>query len=144
GRGRLRPLHALVPHRPGVRAARAARRPRLRRARGPRRSASHARPRRRAPGHRADIRLKTDHFLLFKRPAIYGAGLSWAALSRAIRAAVHGDASALALAHVTDHADADYDTAAVICGDYGSDIQTWADMRRRLELGRRLAPHLQG
>jgi len=92
-----------------------------------------------------DIRLGTGRFLTFKEPTIFGPTMSWAALSRAIRAAVHGDATGFAVAHLTpDEANAEYNSLAVSCGDYGSDVHTWAEMRRRLQLGRRLAPHLQG
>ena len=61
------------------------------------------------------------------------------------RAALHGDATAFAVPHVkAREATGDYDSVAVVCGDYGSDVQSWAEMRRRLQLGRRLAPHLRG
>ena len=53
-------------------------------------------------------------------------------------------ATAFAVPHVDDPTDSDYDVVASICSDYGSDVHTWAEMRRRLELGRRLAPHLRG
>ena len=48
------------------------------------------------PVNGEDIRLRTQLFLLFKEPSIYGPFASWAALSQLIKAARAGDASAFA------------------------------------------------
>ena len=91
----------------------------------------------------ADIRMGTPRGLLFKEPGAFGPALSWAALSRAIQAAVEGDASAFALPPVRVAAPL-AERLSVACMDFVSEIRTWADMKQRIELGRQLAPHLQG
>lgn len=91
-----------------------------------------------------DIRLGTQRGLLFKYPAIYGPDLSWAGLSHALKAAGEGDATAFATEPTRSHIDGDYYEQAVICNDYPSPIHTYAEMRRLIEMGTQLAPHLQG
>ena len=90
-----------------------------------------------------DIRMQTPGGLLFKEPTVFGPDRSWAGLSRAIKAAVEGDASMFALPP-PKHAATLAERLAVGCMDYVSEIHTWAQMQQRLQLGRRLAPHLQG
>ena len=90
-----------------------------------------------------DIRMQTPGGLLFKEPTVFGPDRSWAGLSRAIKAAVEGDASSFALPP-PKQAGALAERLAVGCMDYVSEIHTWAQMQQRLELGRRLAPHLRG
>jgi hypothetical protein len=89
------------------------------------------------------IRMQTPGGLLFKEPTLFGPDRSWAGLSRAIKAAVAGDASAFALPP-PKQAGALAERLAVGCMDYVSEIHTWAQMQQRLRLGRGLAPHLQG
>lgn len=91
----------------------------------------------------ADIRMGTPRGLIFKEPGVFGPKLSWAALSRGIKAAVEGDASMFALPPPRD-ARSLAERLAIGCMDYVSEIHTWAQMRQRLQLGRQLAPHLQG
>jgi pimeloyl-ACP methyl ester carboxylesterase len=92
----------------------------------------------------ADIRIGTKGLLRFKEPAIYGPQLSWAGLSRALESALAGDASAFAVgrAGVTQYNL--YSLLANACLDYVVQVRTWAEMQQRMELGRQLAPHLQG
>lgn len=90
-----------------------------------------------------DIRMRTPHFLVLKEPSIYGPDTSWAGLSRAIKRAVEGDASAFAQPPA-ESAGGIGQLLSIACGDYVSEIKTWADMRQRIQLGRQLAPHLQG
>jgi pimeloyl-ACP methyl ester carboxylesterase len=92
----------------------------------------------------ADIRMGTKGLLRFKEPAIYGPQLSWAGLSQALRSALEGDASAFALgrAGVTQYTV--YSLLANACLDYVVQVRSWAEMQQRIELGRQLAPHLQG
>lgn len=92
----------------------------------------------------ADIRMGTKGLLRFKEPAIFGPQLSWAGLSQALKSALAGDASAFALgrAGVTQYTL--YSLLANACLDYVVQVQTWAEMQQRIELGRQLAPHLQG
>jgi pimeloyl-ACP methyl ester carboxylesterase len=90
-----------------------------------------------------DIRMQTPGGLLFKEPTVFGPDRSWAGLSRAIKAAVEGDATSFALPP-PKQAGALAERLAVGCMDYVSEIHTWAQMQQRLELGRRLAPHLRG
>jgi len=92
----------------------------------------------------ADIRMGTKGLLRFKQPSIYGPALSWAGLSRALDDALHGNASAfiVAPAGITQHSA--YSLLANACLDYVPLVRTWAQMQQRIELGRQLAPHLQG
>ena len=91
-----------------------------------------------------DIRMGTPALLTFKEPSIYGPDMSWAGLSRAIAAAVAGDASAFALPVLEELANGFNSIAANGCGDYVSEVRTYDEMRQRIQLGRQLAPHLQG
>jgi pimeloyl-ACP methyl ester carboxylesterase len=90
-----------------------------------------------------DIRMGTPALLTFKEPTIFGPGKSWAALSRAIKASVEGDASAF-MQPPAEEAGGIGQLLSIGCGDYVSEIKTWDDMRQRIQLGRQLAPHLQG
>jgi pimeloyl-ACP methyl ester carboxylesterase len=90
-----------------------------------------------------DIRLGTPSKLTFKEPSIYGPDVSWAGLSRALRAAIAGDASAFALPIVTGP-DPTFGILGNGCSDYVSEIRTYDEMRQRIQLARQLAPHLQG
>ena len=74
---------------------------------------------------------------------MFGPELSWAALSRGIKAAVEGDASMFASPPPED-ASSLAERGAIGCMDYVSEIHTWAQMQQRIQLGRQLAPHLQG
>jgi pimeloyl-ACP methyl ester carboxylesterase len=96
------------------------------------------------PVNGEDIRLRTQAFLLFKQPSIYGPFASWAALSQLIKAARAGDAIAFAAFPTESHTDSRYSELAVACGEYPSSIRTYAEMQRRIQLGKQLAPHLQG
>lgn len=92
----------------------------------------------------ADIRMGTKGLLRFKNPSIYGPRLSWAGLSRALKSAVHGDASAFVVAPADGSQSSAYSLLANACLDYVPQVRTWGQMQQRMELGRRLAPHLQG
>ena len=87
-----------------------------------------------------DIRMRMFDLLALKEPSIYGPDVSWAGASRALAAAMAGDASAFALPSEADLSS----RGAIACLDYDSEIRTYADMQQRLVLGRQLAPHLQG
>jgi hypothetical protein len=67
--------------------------------------------------------------------ANYAQLYSWAGLSRA-------SAFAVALAGVPQHRFHRLLTSA--CLDYAPQVHTYQEMQQRLELGRQLAPHLQG
>jgi pimeloyl-ACP methyl ester carboxylesterase len=92
----------------------------------------------------ADIRMGTKGLLRFKRASIYGPQLSWAGLSKALKAALAGDASAFVVAPAGAPQDGFYSLLANACLDYVVQVGTWAEMQQRIELGRQLAPHLQG
>lgn len=87
-----------------------------------------------------DIRMAMPNLLALKEPSIYGPDASWAGASRALAAAMARDASAFALPPEADLSS----RGANACLDYVSEIRTYADMQQRLELGRQLAPHMQG
>jgi pimeloyl-ACP methyl ester carboxylesterase len=91
-----------------------------------------------------DIRMGTKGLLRFKEPSIYGPDLSWAGLSRALQNAMDGDASAFAVAPAGAPQYSMQGLLANACLDYAPQVHTYAEMQQRLELGRQLAPHLQG
>ncbi|MFI5896188.1 alpha/beta hydrolase [Actinoplanes sp. NPDC051513] len=92
-----------------------------------------------------DIRMGTVGMLTFKEPSIYGPELSWAALSRAIAAALAGNADRFAVApDASAPQEALFGVLGNACGDYVPQVGSWAEMQQRLQLGRQLAPHLQG
>jgi pimeloyl-ACP methyl ester carboxylesterase len=91
-----------------------------------------------------DIRMRTVDLLTVKEPAPGAPDHSWAGLSRAVARAVDGDASGFALPPV-EVLQADLATQLAIgCMEYQPQIHTYGEMRQRLQLGRQLAPHLQG
>jgi pimeloyl-ACP methyl ester carboxylesterase len=92
----------------------------------------------------ADIRMGTKGLLRFKKASIYGPQLSWAGLSQALKATLAGDASAFAVAPAGAVQYGEYSLLANACLDYVVQVNTWAEMQQRIELGRQLAPHLQG
>lgn len=91
-----------------------------------------------------DIRMGTKGLLRFKEPSIFGPDLSWAGLSRALQKAIDGDASAFAVAPAGAPQYSIHGLLAVACLDYAPQVHTYQEMQQRLELGRQLAPHLQG
>jgi pimeloyl-ACP methyl ester carboxylesterase len=96
------------------------------------------------PATGEDIRRETAAKLRVKEPSIFGPDLSWAALSRALRQAIDGDASAFALPPVEYIQDQLASQAGNACMDYVPQVDSWAEMQQRMQLGRQLAPHLQG
>jgi pimeloyl-ACP methyl ester carboxylesterase len=91
-----------------------------------------------------DIRMGTKGLLRFKEPSIYGPDLSWARLSRALQKAIDGDASAFAVAPAGVPQYSIQGLLANACLDYVPQMHTYQEMQQRLELGRQVAPHLQG
>jgi pimeloyl-ACP methyl ester carboxylesterase len=91
-----------------------------------------------------DIRMGTKGLLRFKEPSIFGPDLSWAGLSRALQKAIDGDASAFAVGPAGEPQYFIQGLLANACLDYAPQVHTYAEMQQRLELGRQLAPHLQG
>ena len=91
-----------------------------------------------------DIRMGTKGLLRFKEPSVYGPDLSWAGLSRALQKAIDGDASAFAVAPAGVPQYSIQGLLANACLDYVPQVHTYQEMQQRLELGRQLAPHLQG
>ena len=91
-----------------------------------------------------DIRMGTKGLLRIKEPsAIFGPDLNWAGLSRALTAALGGDASAFALPADIPQ-DGLFTQLAIGCMEYVPQIDSYDQMRQRIQLGRQLAPHLQG
>jgi pimeloyl-ACP methyl ester carboxylesterase len=86
----------------------------------------------------------TKGLLRFKEPSIYGPDLSWAGLSRAIQKALDGDASAFAAAPAGVPQYSIHELLANARLDYVPQVHTYNEMQQRLELGRQMAPHLQG
>lgn len=95
------------------------------------------------PVNGEDIRLTTPGYLEFKEDTAFGSS-GWARLGAAIRDAQAGDASAFAFPRLQGETHPFFGQAAVACQDYAVEVRTFADMQRRIQLGRYLAPHLQG
>jgi pimeloyl-ACP methyl ester carboxylesterase len=91
-----------------------------------------------------DIRMGTKGLLRFKEPSVFGPDLSWAGLSRALQKAIDGDGSAFAVTPAGVPQYGWQSLFAVACLDYVPQVHTYQEMQQRLELGRQLAPHLQG
>jgi pimeloyl-ACP methyl ester carboxylesterase len=90
-----------------------------------------------------DIRLNTPPYLEFKEPSPFGPS-RWVQLGAAIRDTLAGDASAFAIPRYQSPTEPAFGALAVACQDYALEVRTFADMQRRIQLGRYLAPHLQG
>jgi pimeloyl-ACP methyl ester carboxylesterase len=89
-----------------------------------------------------DIRLNTQDKLLFPQATVFGGG--WPALATAIAGLRAGDATAFATPPAASHTDFRYAALAIGCMDWRSEIHNYGEMQQRIELGRQLAPHLQG
>ena len=90
-----------------------------------------------------DIRLGTIGFLTIKEPSVFGPDRSWAGLSRALAAALDGDGTWFAIP-ADDPQDDQHGVLAIGCMEYVPMVDTYAEMQQRIEMGRQLAPHLQG
>jgi pimeloyl-ACP methyl ester carboxylesterase len=92
-----------------------------------------------------DIRMNTPRWLNLKDANVFGGpDLSWATLSTLIKLAVDGNAVGFAFPPQQSPTDTIFGIAANACGDYAVDIHDYGDMQRRIQLGKQLAPHLQG
>ncbi|HET6298541.1 MAG TPA: alpha/beta fold hydrolase [Kribbella sp.] len=91
-----------------------------------------------------DIRMNTPNWLAAKTPNVLAGELSWPVFSEVIRRAVAGDAQFFAFPPPRGPTDFLFSRIANHCGDYVADIHTFAEMQQRIEMGRQLAPHLQG
>ncbi|MFL6132529.1 MAG: alpha/beta fold hydrolase [Nocardioidaceae bacterium] len=91
-----------------------------------------------------DIRMNTPGYLVAKTPNVLAGELTWAVFSQILKLAVDGDASFFAFPPPNSPTDSLFARLANHCGDYASDIHTFADMQQRIEMGRQLATHLQG
>jgi hypothetical protein len=91
-----------------------------------------------------DIRLATPSYLEFKEPSAFNPVSGWVRLGAAIRDTLAGDASAFAVPPQQSPTEPAFGALAVACQDYALEVRTFADMQRRMQLGRFLAPHLQG
>src|SRR6266545_3053933 len=91
-----------------------------------------------------DIRFNTQEFLLFKEDtAIEPAG--WPRLARAIAKTRAGDASDFATRPPQSPTDSgQYAALAIGCMDWPAEVRNYTEMQLRMQLGRQLAPHLQG
>ena len=96
------------------------------------------------PVNGEDIRLNTPPFLEFKEATAFDPVSGWVKLATAIRNTLAGDASAFAIPPLPSGTHPFFGSAAVACQDYAVEVRTFADMQRRIQLGRYLAPHLQG
>lgn len=91
-----------------------------------------------------DIRQGTIGLLRFKEPSIYGPDLSWAGLSRALKATLDGNAAPFAPPPADAPQDGMFALLSIACLDYVPQISSYGEMRQRIRMGREVAPHLQG
>jgi pimeloyl-ACP methyl ester carboxylesterase len=91
-----------------------------------------------------DIRLTTPSYLEFKEPSVFEPISGWVRLGAAIHDTLAGDASAFSIPPFQNPTERAFGSLAVACQDYALEVRTFADMQRRIQLGRYLAPHLQG
>jgi pimeloyl-ACP methyl ester carboxylesterase len=91
-----------------------------------------------------DVRMNTPNWLAAKTPNVLAGELSWPVFAEVIRRAVAGDAQYFAFPPPGGPNDFLFSRIANHCGDYVADIHTFAEMQQRIEMGRQLAPHLQG
>lgn len=92
-----------------------------------------------------DIRFGTVSRQRLKDPIpFFPPDLSWAGLSGALAKAIDGDAAAFALPPAEVVQPTLATLASVGCMDYVPQVHTYAQMRQRIQMGRQLAPHLQG
>jgi pimeloyl-ACP methyl ester carboxylesterase len=91
-----------------------------------------------------DIRMRTIDMLVLKEPGFLGPDVSWASLSSALVRAIDGDASAFILAPAGVDQQGVWNLFAIGCMEYVPQIHTYAQMQQRIQMGRQLAPHLQG
>jgi pimeloyl-ACP methyl ester carboxylesterase len=90
-----------------------------------------------------DIRMMTPGHLTIKDPSpVFGPYSSWAAFSQALAAALAGDASGFALPPEAQQIL--QIRAGIACMEYVPQVRTWEQMRQRVQMGKQLAPHLQG
>ena len=90
-----------------------------------------------------DIRLRTPSYREFKEPTVFSPVSGWAGLGAAVRDTLAGDASGFAMPPLQSPTEDIFGSLAVVCQDYALEVRTFADMQRRIQLGRYLAPHLQ-
>jgi pimeloyl-ACP methyl ester carboxylesterase len=91
-----------------------------------------------------DIRLVTPSMLEFKEPTAFGPVAGWVRLGAAIRDTLAGDASAFAIPPLQSPTETLFGSLSVVCQDYALEVRTFADMQRRIQMGRYMAPHLLG
>jgi pimeloyl-ACP methyl ester carboxylesterase len=91
-----------------------------------------------------DIRFGAKGLLRLKEPSIFGPDLSWAGLSRALARALDGDAIGFAVPPAEVAQDSLATLLAIGCMEYVPQVDTYAEMQQRIQLGRQLSPHLQG
>jgi pimeloyl-ACP methyl ester carboxylesterase len=92
-----------------------------------------------------DIRTRTVGLLRVKEPSpIFGPDLNWPGLSRAIAAALDGNAAAFALPPAKLLQEELSTLLAIGCMEYVPQVNNYGEMRQRIQMGRQLAPHLQG
>jgi pimeloyl-ACP methyl ester carboxylesterase len=97
------------------------------------------------PVNGEDIRRGTAEKVTIKDPvALFGPDFNWAGLSRDLKNALNGDASAFAMPPLDLVQSGLFSQAANACLDYDVQVHTFADMRQRIRQARRIAPHLQG
>jgi pimeloyl-ACP methyl ester carboxylesterase len=91
-----------------------------------------------------DIRTVTIGLLRIKDPVPLFGELNWTTLSTVIARALAGDASGFAWPPAEVLQPYLSTLFAIGCMEYVPQVRTWGEMQQRIQLGRRLAPHLQG
>jgi pimeloyl-ACP methyl ester carboxylesterase len=91
-----------------------------------------------------DIRRETMGKLRLRERADFAPGISWPDLSDALQQALKGNAPAFALPPADVMQGQLASQLGNACGDYVPQVDSWEEMQQRIQLGRQLAPHLQG
>lgn len=96
------------------------------------------------PVNGEDIRQGTVGLLRIKNPSPFFGDLNWSSLSQVLAAALAGQADYFALPPLDAPQDGIFAQGAIGCGDYVPQVDTYAEMQQRIQMGKQLAPHLQG
>jgi pimeloyl-ACP methyl ester carboxylesterase len=96
------------------------------------------------PVNGEDIRQGTVGLLRVKNPTRFFGELNWPSLSQVLAATLAGHADYFALPPLDAPQNGIFARGAIACLDYVPQVHTYAEMQQRIQMGRQLAPHLQG
>ena len=91
-----------------------------------------------------DILFNAQNFLIFKEPALWAGGITWATLGLAIQQAAGGNATLLSSPTATSNTSQVFGEPAVQCLDWTTPVETFADLRYIYDIASHLAPLTRG